>query len=116
MTIAQHILLAAVWGYRAIGSPAKHALFGPLGRCRYTPTCSQFAHEAIERHGAAGGVFLAAGRLCRCHPWGGCGHDPVPPRPMQFSFFKFPSRPAADGNSPVRPPSADGLKLPSIAH
>lgn len=47
-------------------------------RCRYTPTCSQYAVEAIGKYGAFKGGWLAAKRIARCHPWGGCGHDPVP--------------------------------------
>ncbi|MFO0998206.1 MAG: membrane protein insertion efficiency factor YidD [Alphaproteobacteria bacterium] len=48
------------------------------GRCRYLPTCSHYALEAIERHGALKGAALAGLRLLRCHPWGGAGYDPVP--------------------------------------
>lgn len=47
-------------------------------RCRYEPTCSKYAAEALERHGVARGVWLAVKRLGRCHPWGGSGYDPVP--------------------------------------
>lgn len=46
--------------------------------CRYTPTCSQYAIEAIQKHGALKGLWLAVRRLLRCHPWGGSGYDPVP--------------------------------------
>ncbi|MPT22849.1 MAG: membrane protein insertion efficiency factor YidD [Starkeya sp.] len=50
-----------------------------MGRqCRYLPTCSEFAEEAIDRHGAWAGGWMAAGRICRCHPWGGSGFEPVP--------------------------------------
>ena len=47
-------------------------------RCRYQPTCSQYALEAIRKHGAIKGGYLAGKRICRCHPWGGSGYDPVP--------------------------------------
>ena len=47
-------------------------------RCRYVPTCSQYAIEAVQKYGAAKGGYLAAKRICRCHPFGGSGHDPVP--------------------------------------
>lgn len=48
-------------------------------QCRYLPTCSEYAAEALIAHGPVRGGRLALGRLCRCAPWGGCGHDPVPP-------------------------------------
>lgn len=47
-------------------------------RCRYVPTCSQYAVEAVKKHGALKGGLLAAKRAARCHPWSGSGHDPVP--------------------------------------
>ena len=46
--------------------------------CRFTPTCSQYAVEAIQKHGPVRGLWLALKRLLRCHPWGGGGYDPVP--------------------------------------
>ena len=47
--------------------------------CRYLPSCSEYAYQALGRHGAIRGCWLAAGRILRCHPWGGEGYDPVPP-------------------------------------
>ena len=46
--------------------------------CRYAPTCSHYAHQAIERYGALKGSWLALKRIVRCAPWGGSGYDPVP--------------------------------------
>jgi uncharacterized protein len=47
------------------------------GHCRYTPTCSQYAIDALNKYGAAGGTWRTVKRLCRCHPWGGSGYDPA---------------------------------------
>ena len=47
-------------------------------RCRYQPTCSQYAIEAVQKHGALKGGWLALRRIGRCHPWGSSGYDPVP--------------------------------------
>lgn len=51
-------------------------MLGPS--CRYVPTCSQYAVEAVMKHGLLRGGWLAVKRVCRCHPWGGSGYDPVP--------------------------------------
>ncbi|TJZ70097.1 membrane protein insertion efficiency factor YidD [Chitiniphilus eburneus] len=51
-------------------------LLGP--RCRFTPSCSQYAVEAFAKYGVRKGGWLTIRRLCRCHPWGGSGPDPVP--------------------------------------
>lgn len=55
--------------------------------CRYLPSCSDYAREALAEHGATRGSWLAAKRICRCHPWGGFGFDPVPPRSTQPPNF-----------------------------
>jgi putative membrane protein insertion efficiency factor len=54
---------------------------GRPSHCRYQPTCSVYASEALEAHGAVRGSWLAARRIGRCHPWGGHGWDPVPGPP-----------------------------------
>lgn len=58
--------------YQLIISP----WLGP--KCRYTPTCSHYATEALKKHGVVKGLWLAIKRISRCHPWGGSGYDPVP--------------------------------------
>src|SRR5208283_2607250 len=78
LSFPRHVLIFAIKLYRWTISPALTFLFGPACGCRFTPTCSQYAMDAIHAHGALAGGALAAKRICRCHPWGGCGHDPVP--------------------------------------
>ncbi len=72
--------------YRWLVSPVINA-FMPLtvSGCRYWPSCSQYAQEAVLRHGAVSGGWLAFRRILRCHPWGGHGHDPVPDVPASAS-------------------------------
>ncbi|MGH6906812.1 MAG: membrane protein insertion efficiency factor YidD [Aestuariivirga sp.] len=66
------ILIAAIRFYQL-------TLSGFTGRrCRYLPTCSEYAGVAIEKHGSGRGLLLAISRISRCHPWGGAGFDPVP--------------------------------------
>jgi len=70
--IAKNVLLMLLRGYKWALSPMLPAA------CRYVPTCSEYAIEAIERHGALGGSASAARRLLRCHPFASGGFDPVP--------------------------------------
>lgn len=73
MSPLAHILALPVRAYRLILSPwVGHS-------CRYQPTCSAYALDALETHGAIRGSWLAMRRIARCHPLGGSGYDPVPP-------------------------------------
>ncbi|MDE6145877.1 MAG: membrane protein insertion efficiency factor YidD [Muribaculaceae bacterium] len=72
--LLSELLILPIRLYRVCISP----LFPPS--CRFTPTCSQYAIEALKLHGPLRGLFLAVRRILRCHPWGGSGYDPVPPR------------------------------------
>ncbi len=67
------ILLVPIFFYQRCISP----MFPPT--CRFTPTCSQYAVEAIKKHGPFYGLYLAVRRILRCHPWGGSGYDPPVP-------------------------------------
>lgn len=80
LNVPKVILISAVRVYQLTISPLQTFLFGATGGCRYTPSCSAYAVEALHEHGVLIGTAMAAKRICRCHPWGGCGHDPVPPR------------------------------------
>ena len=66
------LLIVPIRFYQKYISPLKPAT------CRFTPTCSQYAIEALRKHGPLRGLWLALRRLLRCHPWGGSGYDPVP--------------------------------------
>ena len=75
-SLAARILIVPVIGYRRFISP----LFPPV--CRFAPSCSEYALEALRVHGAVRGLWLAVRRLARCHPFNPGGYDPVPPRPQ----------------------------------
>jgi putative membrane protein insertion efficiency factor len=72
------VLIKLLRVYQIVVSPALHALLPAASGCRFTPTCSQYAMDALRAHGAVRGLWLAARRLARCHPWGGHGYDPAP--------------------------------------
>jgi putative membrane protein insertion efficiency factor len=71
--VIARILIALVRFYQLAVSPWTPAA------CRFTPTCSAYAIDALREHGAVRGLWLAIRRIVRCHPWGGFGYDPVPP-------------------------------------
>lgn len=74
MTLAATLMRWLILAYRYGLSP----LWAPT--CRFAPSCSEYALEAVGRHGALKGGWLALKRIARCHPWGGAGFDPVPAR------------------------------------
>ncbi len=93
MSPLAHVLKGLVLAYRYSLS----ALIG--NECRFKPTCSEYASDAITAHGAIRGGWLAIRRVARCHPWGGSGWDPVPPADDP------PSDPDAAGPTRSRPHS-----------
>jgi hypothetical protein len=92
----QQSLIFALRCYQRVVSPMLMGLFGPLGRCRFEPSCSQYAIEAVRVHGAIKGALLAVWRLCRCHPWGGCGVDQVPKK-FKVQSLRFKVGEKVDG-------------------
>lgn len=70
--MVQYPVIGLLRGYKFLVSP----LLGP--RCRFLPTCSEYAEEAIRQHGITKGCWLSLKRMGRCHPWGSSGYDPVP--------------------------------------
>jgi uncharacterized protein len=73
----KQMLIGLIKGYRMLISP----LFAPT--CRFQPTCSQYAMEAIDRFGTVRGTWLAVRRITRCHPFHPGGYDPVPPKDLE---------------------------------
>ena len=70
----KYVLIGLLKAYRAVISP----VYGQV--CRYHPSCSAYALEAVTVHGSVRGIWLAVRRIGRCHPWAAGGYDPVPPR------------------------------------
>ncbi|MFA5258265.1 MAG: membrane protein insertion efficiency factor YidD [Opitutales bacterium] len=73
------VMILLVRGYQLFVSPMLHLMAGPGMGCRFEPSCSRYAVEAIKIHGPFKGLWLATRRILRCHPRGGHGYDPVPP-------------------------------------
>ena len=78
MKLSRKVAIAMIRGYQYLVSP----FFPPC--CRFAPTCSHYAMNAVAAHGVLVGSCLALWRLLRCHPWGGEGYDPVPDRPFRW--------------------------------
>ena len=98
MSWPQAALIGAVRAYRFLLSPW-------LGSaCRFEPTCSAYALDALGRHGAAAGLTLTIGRIARCHPWCEGGFDPVPASPPRlFTALLGNERPAARARASSEP-------------
>ena len=77
--IVEFLFLIPIYIYRYTISPLKPP------SCRYAPTCSVYAIQAIKKHGVIKGIYLGTKRILSCNPWGGSGYDPVP---EEFSFRK----------------------------
>lgn len=77
MSLAGLLIRGLIRGYQLLISP----VLPPS--CRFTPSCSAYAMEAVAKHGAVAGSWLAVRRICRCHPWNDGGYDPVPERDVK---------------------------------
>ena len=88
MNLGRQLVILCIRIYKLVLSPVLHFFGGPLAGCRYTPTCSVYAAEAVALHGVIKGTLLAVSRVCRCHPWGGCGEDAVP---EEFRLWRMPT-------------------------
>jgi len=97
-------LIGLLRGYRLLLSP----WIGSA--CRFEPTCSAYAIEVLDRHGALAGSYLTLRRLARCHPWCAGGHDPAPDRPPRLFAWGPPGAGSSASGSP-RPATPTETKL-----
>jgi putative membrane protein insertion efficiency factor len=72
------LILQLIRLYQVTISPVLRVFGGPQGGCRFEPTCSEYCLQAVKIHGSVQGLRLGISRICRCHPWGASGEDPVP--------------------------------------
>ena len=87
MNLLQHLVCGLIRLYQAVAPPLWKLVLGPGAVCRFEPSCSHYGLQAIQQHGVLKGGGLAARRVCRCHPWGSLGFDPVPPaKPSAANF------------------------------
>lgn len=89
--LARRALIAPIRAYQLVLSP----LLGP--RCRFYPSCSAYAIEAVTKHGAWWGLYLATRRLLRCHPWNPGGPDPVPSERPRLRMRSAPRATSSSG-------------------
>ena len=104
MNPARWLLVKAVRGYQLLFSAWLRA------GCRYSPSCSNYAMQALRQHGAAAGTYLAVGRVLRCNPFCLGGHDPVPDNPPRL-FTRWFERPSG-----CRAGSASSTANPKASH
>jgi uncharacterized protein len=91
LTLAQRLVLLPIALYRRLASPLK-----VVPSCRFHPTCSSYAAQAVREHGAIVGLAMGIGRVLRCHPWNPGGFDPVPPRRARHGGPDSTSGPAPE--------------------
>ena len=72
------ICISLIRMYQLLLSPMKYFFFGSVSSCRFSPSCSCYAMEALKKHGIIYGIYLSVRRIFRCHPWNKGGFDPVP--------------------------------------
>lgn len=84
------LLCGLIWGYQKVVSPAL-SVAAPLCGCRFAPTCSHYAADALREHGLFTGLALALRRLAKCGPWHPGGLDPVPPRKLSCQRVTSPA-------------------------